>query len=377
MNKMKLKGICVAVTLLLILTSISIIGSSNTVDDEEIGNWRLIVNISNDEQTMYEGHLRVYLVEPVSRWNMYDGNPYHYALLDFMVDEPVSIDNIYEKNITWDPDNVGEIDENNLMVIAALFNATAHQKYSYRNPDRPFDAYYVDAAAGTRPDNTGYNQVTDDFTHTVFAEEGTATWCPNCPSAADALNDIYESGDYPFYFVSLVTNRNKDAEKRAFDYNIYGIPITYFDGGYQLTIGGGNVENTYRNQIELCGERPVPDLNLSVSFFWDPDVSPPDITITHPEKNGLYLFNEKKKEINNTIIIGTTSIEVSTSDSESTVERVEFYINDELREEDEFQPFSFSNWNENKLFGRYEIKVIAYDEADNQGVATLDVLRFF
>ena len=39
----------------------------------------------------YEGHLRVYIAEPVSRWNMYNQQPYHFGFLDFAFDEDLSI----------------------------------------------------------------------------------------------------------------------------------------------------------------------------------------------------------------------------------------------------------------------------------------------
>ena len=32
----------------------------------------------------------------------------------------------------------------------------------------------------------------EDFTHVVFAEEFTATWCVYCPSAAENLMKIYD-----------------------------------------------------------------------------------------------------------------------------------------------------------------------------------------
>ena len=43
-----------------------------------------------------------------------------------------------------------------------------------------------------------------DFTHAVFAEYATATWCTYCKYAHAALKTIYASEDYPFSFVSLV-----------------------------------------------------------------------------------------------------------------------------------------------------------------------------
>ena len=43
-----------------------------------------------------------------------------------------------------------------------------------------------------------------DFTHTAFIEEGTTTWCPNCPNAAEALYFLYNNSEYPFYFVGIL-----------------------------------------------------------------------------------------------------------------------------------------------------------------------------
>ena len=37
-----------------------------------------------------------------------------------------------------------------------------------------------------------------DFTHTVFAELSTATWCPYCRYAHAALRNIYANEWYPF-----------------------------------------------------------------------------------------------------------------------------------------------------------------------------------
>ena len=84
----------------------------------------------------------------------------------------------------------------------------------------------------------------------VFCEEATATWCTNCPKTAQALHDIYQSGDFDFYYVALVADENPKAESRLIEeYNIYAYPTTYFDGGYQLVIGGEENEEPYRTAI--------------------------------------------------------------------------------------------------------------------------------
>jgi hypothetical protein len=33
----------------------------------------------------YNGYLRVYVVEPTSRWDNYDADPYHFGFLDFAI----------------------------------------------------------------------------------------------------------------------------------------------------------------------------------------------------------------------------------------------------------------------------------------------------
>jgi len=365
------------ISLIIIISSFQVMGNNyqNNITNEEIGSWRIIIDIENLEEETYNGHLRVYIVEPESRWIMENGDPYHYSFLDFAVDEEISIDENYNKNTTWNPNLVDGIDEENIMGIAANFNSTPHERFSYAN--HPFDSYFIDAAAGTIPDSIGYNEVTNEFTHTVFAEEGTATWCPACPYAAIALNNIYTSGDYPFYFVALVSDENNDAQTRLSGYyNIYAIPVTFFDGGYNVYIGSSNAENEFRDKIESCGQREVPNLNLSISFFWDPDVAPPIVEIEKPI-NGLYLFNEKVRNLSIPLVVGSLNIEVSAYDIEFSVDYVEFYINGEKRKTDSLSPYRFANWEEKGLFGKYIIKVIAYDTAGNQNSDEITVWKLF
>ena len=108
----------------------------------------------------------------------------------------------------------------------------------------------------------GYVQNTVEFTHTVFAEECTATWCSNCPTASEALYNVYQSDDYPFYYVALVDDMNSIADKRNSDYSfglfkIIAFPTVYFDGGDINRVGRGSTveetENEYRTLIEEEG----------------------------------------------------------------------------------------------------------------------------
>jgi uncharacterized membrane protein len=123
-----------------------------------------------------------------------------------------------------------------------------------------------------------------DFTHTVFAEELTGTWCQYCPSAAETLNSIYASNEYPFYFIALIEDKVQKANDRATDdYNVGGYPTVHFDGGYESVVGGQSDEDNYREAIESCGERVVPELAIDLNAY-DIGVGmlQVDINITNP-----------------------------------------------------------------------------------------------
>ncbi len=124
-----------------------------------------------------------------------------------------------------------------------------------------------------------YDPLPVDFTHTVFAEECTATWCPNCPFAAEALYNIYHSGDYPFYYVALVNDMSRIAQDRNRDYSfgifkIYAFPTVYFDGGDTNFVGRESTvaltEAEYRTLIEQEGLRtPKQPITMESFVSWD------------------------------------------------------------------------------------------------------------
>ncbi|RLF41249.1 MAG: hypothetical protein DRN12_03590 [Thermoplasmata archaeon] len=81
------------------------------------------------------------------------------------------------------------------------------------------------------------------------------------------------------------------------------------------------------------------------------------INIVKPRIGYLYLFGEEMAAIpSKTIIIGSITVEVEIS---KEVDKIEFYIDDELKYIDEQEPYQWM-WNEN-IIGTHELKVIAYD----------------
>lgn len=263
MNKKTVDILSICIIFLLVISSM--VTAQTATNNKEVVK-------SDSNNRAYNGHLRVYVVEPVSRWNNYDDEPYHFAFLDFAIDEELSIafQDTFTKQVTWNAEDAGysDVTENNIMVIAAVFNPLSYLSYAYPPFKNPFDAYYVDAAAAATPGTTGYNTANEEFTHTVFCEEATATWCKYCPITAEALKNVYETHEYPFYFVALVADKSSTAYSRLTnDYNIYGYPTCFFDGGYKVLVGSTN-ENSIINNILQCGQRDVHELNLSVSLNW-------------------------------------------------------------------------------------------------------------
>jgi archaellum component FlaG (FlaF/FlaG flagellin family) len=84
-----------------------------------------------------------------------------------------------------------------------------------------------------------------------------------------ALATVYEGGGYNFYYAALVDDMNSDAHTRLNDFNLYGFPTAFYDGGYLMTLGGDSNPTTYKNGIKNCAKRAVAPLNLSIDMTVD------------------------------------------------------------------------------------------------------------
>ena len=139
------------------------------------------------------------------------------------------------------------------------------------------------AASGGNDENVPVNDVTQgDFTHAVLAEYGTLSYCSHCPPASDALYSIYQSGDYPFYYVTLVSDKNPIVKERLYYLHMKYAPTVYFDGGYLIDVGTAGSpqadETIYRSSIEKSGVRTVTcSLDMNTSVTWEGNAK---ITVT-------------------------------------------------------------------------------------------------
>jgi len=105
-----------------------------------------------------------------------------------------------------------------------------------------------------------------DYTHTVFVEIGTATWCPDCPASNAAWHSFYGSRKYNFEYTELVSDKNKEANSRFSEFNPKWVPTSYWDGG-EYVYPDTN-DKTFSSYLNSSGSRVVPDLVSDLSVTW-------------------------------------------------------------------------------------------------------------
>ena len=356
-------------------------------------------------------------------------------------------------------------------------------------------------------DNNGQDQFKESV-HTVFIEEGTGTWCKNCPNVAGILYELYESGNYNFYYVSMIEDKNTKAKERLEDdYNIYGYPTAFIDGGYKIISSSLEPKSVFADAIENAESREVPQIRVTVKAIYnnntdilttnvlvennesnnydgrlrvyltekvsqwvnpfkaddgktkpyhfgfldyiinkdiiidakgnltetkETDLSdldpeevmiiavvfssesvkkesypqdnkgefdahyadatdatelveggnlPPTVGLTLPELGKVHLFGNPlfKTYFGNTILIGKTTIEAISEDDEK-VEKVEFYIDNELVHEDKDEPYEYSFRKIDSLkhiLRLRTIRILAYDAEGKTSTAQFDVIAIF
>jgi len=109
----------------------------------------------------------------------------------------------------------------------------------------------------------------NNFTHSVLCELGSATSCPYCSITSAILYKIYKSSKYRFYYVTLIADKNNKARNRLLgDYNLYGFPTCFFDGGYEIISGGYSNIKYYEDKIVSSGERNVTNITIVLYARW-------------------------------------------------------------------------------------------------------------
>jgi hypothetical protein len=113
---------------------------------------------------------------------------------------------------------------------------------------------------------------------------------------------------------------------------------------------------------------------FTINNYDTSDDVPPKVWITRPQR-ALYINDNEIIPFFIPIIIGDIQIWPHAYDNESGILRLELYINDELKDIFLSIPKSWI-WNEICL-GKYTIKLVAFDKANNSNSCVSNVLKFF
>jgi hypothetical protein len=102
--------------------------------------------------------------------------------------------------------------------------------------------------------------------------------------------------------------------------------------------------------------------------------APPTITITKPV-NGIYLRDTRLLPFFKPFIIGTITIQADATQEPYGIDRVEFYIDDDLKATNTETPYQWT-WNTMAFF-KHTIKAVAYDTSGKSTEKSIDVSKFF
>jgi len=135
--------------------------------------------------------------------------------------------------------------------------------------------------------NNEINNITTN--RIVFIEEGTSSWCYNCADVASVLDELYNPDDPDFYYISMVEDKNDKANSRLYsDYNAFGFPTVYIDGGYSVIAGSKDFKSNFKQKLSEAKSRKASDISLNVSSEW----------------------NETRKELKNTVTVYNNEDEI-------------------------------------------------------------------
>jgi len=106
-----------------------------------------------------------------------------------------------------------------------------------------------------------------------------------------------------------------------------------------------------------------------------PDTTKPTLEITKP-RNALYFLNKEIFQLSGGIlIIGKIDVDVTATDNDSGIDRVEFYVNNQILGNDTTAPYTWL-WNQTAFF-RQTLTVKAFDKEGNEASKEIEVWKFF
>lgn len=231
---------------------------------------------------------------------------------------------------------------------------------------------------GIRVEYSSYNEIVGN---TISNSEANGIYLWESPYTFISRNNITKSylsgiiiGDYSennvVYSNNFIDNRLENA---------YDELNNTWDSGYP---SGGNYWDDYTgedNDGDGIGDTPY-DIPGGYSKDRYPLMYPFGeiaVEIIKPEKRFIYIKNNKTIPFLTTLILGNIEIEVNAYEYKPglDIERVEFYVDNELKDTDTSYPYSWS-WDEFTLF-QHKLRIVAYNTLEENASKELVVWKFF
>lgn len=290
--------------------------------------------------------------------------------------------------------------------LSGLVSGTIIQGNTITDCDMSFwgrTGYYGDSTAYPTGTEIHYNNFAENGDGLVW--EGTAllhaedSWWGNASGPRASGNPqgtgdpISGNVDYtpwllhpcgPPYAAFNYTINDKTVKFDASASGDYDGTITTYDWNFgDTTTGHGKIVNhTYGAYQTYTATLTVIDndgktASLSKTFALA-DLAPPKVEITSPLPQYLYLNFANlifiKIPFFTTLVIGKINVTVNASDNQSGVNRVEFYVEDQLQYNDTIAPYNWT-WSERGHFFPYTLTVVAYDNVGNHDQAELKLWK--
>ena len=325
------------------ISAIEQCGKRNDIYDVSIdilmrgmGDDRIQVNVTifNRDSRAYHGTLRAYVAEIESRWRDASQKPYHFAALDFVYDQPISVGGGGKLNLStiWDGSEYN-IDIENTVVIAAVFDS--HTDYADNVSMADIYSAYPDTIITSGPEGI-INETTVTF-----------TW--------------------------IGRDREAPVEELLYSYRLEPLYPEWSDWTSETTVTYTNLsEGWYKFEVKAKNPDNEEDPKPATSTFAVNLHHPPEVKISKPGRR--LCINNKIYPIPLPIVIWGCDIEVDATD-EAGIDHVDFYIDGELKYQDSRPPYRYTTWYTTTLFKRYMIKVIAYDTLGNENSDTVKVWK--
>lgn len=218
-------------------------------------------------------------------------------------------------------------------------------------------------------DMIGYTRSDEGKKHIIIEEEDISSWITDVAinmsiEYSDEIGlEVVRSPSYPY------------SDHASFLY--YGYPAVFFFE-YDFNDYYHSSEDTI-DKMDLDYATRVTRLIVAtlaeLAGIKEGDYELPVVRIEKPH-GYLYIGNREimKLPFDATIVIGDIDIEVYAVDNQSGVDRVEFYIDGQLKYVDEKAPYTWT-WDERAML-RHFIEVKAYDVAGNENVTSLAIWIF-